>query len=464
MDDTNPYNKPFAAAPSLKSATKKTAMIDLFNPFSPPESYRACAGIDWGQETNCIHLLASEHGEFERFDVDADPVSMLEFVHGLRERFEGGKILAVSEQSKGALANLLLDVEFIDLLAVNPKAAAKYRASLHPSGSKSDPIDSSALLRMIFTHREHMSRVCRGDEPSRRLDVLSRHRRAVVGQRVEVALRLQSLLRQYYPQALGMLGAGEIWDPISCAFLRRWPCYSRLAKAREQTLRQFYYAQGSRSAQAIDRRLQSWRTSAALSSDTLLEELSEIQLSDYLDQLRVLNKQIQNLDVRVKCAYAEHPDEAIFSSFPAAGPAMAPRLAAVFGADRDRFESCAQMQAYVGIAPVKVTSGKLDFTFMRRFCPKFLKQTFHEWAGLTIQYSPWAKACYRMMLARGKRKPSAKRAIAFKWMRIMYRCWKNCTPYDERAYVRSLIKRRSPIVEWMKQLGFIDEKNTILFA
>jgi len=35
----------------------------------------------------------------------------------------------------------------------------------------------------------------------------------------------------------------------------------------------------------------------SLSSDTLLEELGEIQLSDYLDQLRVLNKQIQNLDL-----------------------------------------------------------------------------------------------------------------------------------------------------------------------
>ncbi|RME95889.1 MAG: IS110 family transposase [Alphaproteobacteria bacterium] len=440
-------------------------MIELFNPFSAPESYRACLGIDWGEQKNCIHLLAAEAGEIERFEIDADPASMGAFVRGLRQRFGAGRILAVSEQSKGALVNLLVDVEFIDLLAVNPKAAAKYRLSLHPGGSKSDPIDANALLRMLFTHRDHMSRMCRGDEPSRRLDGLSRHRRNLVAQRVQVALRLQSLLRRYYPQALGMLGAGEIWDPISLAFLRRWPCFSQLARTREQTLRQFYYTQGSRSARAIGRRLQHWRSSAALSSDTLLEQLGVIELSDDLEQLRVLNKQIHKLDTLIRNAYAQHPDKVIFSSFPAAGPAMAPRLAAVFGTDRDRFESCAQLQAYVGIAPIKIISGtKLNRTFMRRFCPKFLKQTFHEWAGLSIQFCPWAKACYRMLLDRGKGTAAAKRAIAFKWIRIMYRCWKNRTPYDENAYVQALIKRRSPIVEWMKKLGYLDEENTILFA
>ena len=122
------------------------------------------------------------------------------------------------------------------------------------------------------------------------------------------------------------------------------------------------------------------------------------------------------------------------------------------------------MQAYVGIAPIKLQSGNTEYTFMRRFCPKFLRQSFHEWAGLSVQYSPWAKACYEGLRDRGKRVGEAKRALAFKWMRILFSCWKNNQVYDEATYVRSLIKRKSPVVDKMKELGFIDDENNLLFA
>jgi len=180
-------------------------MIELQNPFGNAVSYAACVGVDWGHSNNCFHLLDQESNQVERIDVAADPASMGQFIRDLRERLPKGKVAIVSEQAKGALVNLLLDYPFIELMVANPHAAAKFRRSLHPSGSKSDPIDSSALLRMIFTHRDRMAVLTRSDESSRRLDAISRHRRSVVDQRVEVSHRLKELLRQYYPQALPML-------------------------------------------------------------------------------------------------------------------------------------------------------------------------------------------------------------------------------------------------------------------
>jgi hypothetical protein len=264
-------------------------MIELQNPFGNSASYAACVGVDWGHSKNCVYLLASGADQVERIDVAADPASMGRFIRTLRERFPQGTIAMVSEQTKGALVNLLLDHPFIELMAANPHAAAKFRRSLHPSGSKSDPIDSSALLRMIFTHRDRMPVLLRGDEASRRLDGISRHRRSVVEQRVKVSHRLEDLLRQYYPQALAMLGA-ENWDPISLAFLRKWPSYSRLIKSKDQTLKSFFYTHGSRSEVAIEKRLDSRRLSAALSSDPLIEELGALQLLNYVERLEMYVK------------------------------------------------------------------------------------------------------------------------------------------------------------------------------
>jgi hypothetical protein len=40
----------------------------------------------------------------------------------------------------------------------------------------------------------------------------------------------------------------------------------------------------------------------------------------------------------------------------------------------------------------------------------------------------------------------AVRALAFKWIRILYRCCKQRTPYDEAVYLKALQRRGSPLV------------------
>jgi len=38
------------------------------------------------------------------------------------------------------------------------------------------------------------------------------------------------------------------------------------------------------------------------------------------------------------------------------------------------------------------------------------------------------------------------RALAFKWIRIAYRCWKERVAYDENVYLAALAKHNSPLV------------------
>ena len=58
----------------------------------------------------------------------------------------------------------------------------------------------------------------------------------------------------------------------------------------------------------------------------------------------------------------------------------------------------------------------------------------------------WAKAHYQQQKARGKKHHAAVRSLAFKWMRILYRCWKDRQPYREEIYLASLAKRRTALV------------------
>jgi hypothetical protein len=62
---------------------------------------------------------------------------------------------------------------------------------------------------------------------------------------------------------------------------------------------------------------------------------------------------------------------------------------------RDRYRHAAEIQQNSGIAPVTQASGQQHWVHWRWSCPKFLRQTFHEWAEKSMPYSDWAQAYYR---------------------------------------------------------------------
>ena len=74
-----------------------------------------------------------------------------------------------------------------------------------------------------------------------------------------------------------------------------------------------------------------------------------------------------------------------------------------------------------------------------------------EWAGETVPLSSWAGAYYRLRKAKGERHQAILRSLAFKWMRILFRCWKQRTPYDEGVYVDALRRRGSPVIAAMEE-------------
>ena len=134
-------------------------------------------------------------------------------------------------------------------------------------------------------------------------------------------------------------------------------------------------------------------------------------------------KGIERLDNEIKQRYKAQQDSVVFDSLPGAGPQLAPRLLAAFGTKRDRYADASALQKYAGIAPVIEQSGKQKWIHWRYSCPTFLRQTFVEWAGLSVRYSFWAKAYYEQQKSRGKPHNTIIRSLAFKWIRIAFRCW-----------------------------------------
>lgn len=233
---------------------------------------------------------------------------------------------------------------------------------------------------------------------------------------------------------------------MALAFLKRWPDAPSLGKARASSLVEFFHKHHSRSEKVIGGRLGRIAQAGCLVDDPVLLEVGRLRIADHLGQIRALNQAIEVYERHIEEAFARHEKMHLFCGLPGAARNLAPRLLAAFCLVDP--SDAAEMQTQVGIAPIRVQSGQSMKTFMRQRCPKFLRQSFHEFAGCSIQKSPWARAYYEHQ-TKVKRKgtQAAKRALAFKWIRILYACWKQNRPYDESQYIAALRRRNSPLAE-----------------
>ena len=75
-----------------------------------------------------------------------------------------------------------------------------------------------------------------------------------------------------------------------------------------------------------------------------------------------------------------------------------------------------------------------------------MRQTLVEWSALTIPHSYWAEQFYRQQRAKGAKHQVALRALAFKWVRVLFRCWQSGQAYDESRYLKALNRRGAPML------------------
>jgi len=409
--------------------------------------FAAHVGLDWADEKHAVSLESADGSIPEEFELAQKPDAIHSWVAELRQRFGGQGVAIAIEQAKGALIHALMMYEFIVIFPINPKALAKYREALAVSGSKDDPTDARLLKDFFKKHRDQLRAWVPDDVQTRTIQILVQQRRNVVEDRVRLMHRIESLLKAYFPQALDW--AGGLHTVQACDFLKQWPTLADVQNVRSATLRKFYYSHRCRSRELIERRIAAIPHARPLTEDPAIVRGLSMAMQAAVAQLRPLIEVIDDFDRQLAGLFAEHPDHEIFESLPGAGAVFAPRLAAVMGADRSRFEDASEIQRSSGIAPVTVKSGKSCWVHHRWACPKFVKQTFHEFSELSIPYSSWARACYKLLRKRGMAHHAAVRALAYKWIRIIFRCWKERKPYDEAQYVETLRRRGSPIAEFL---------------
>jgi transposase len=411
--------------------------------------WAAFIAIDWADREHIWKLQAVESGSCEQGKLEQTPEAIEVWAGQLAARFGGRPIAVALEQSRGAVVFTLTKYSHLYLYPVHPSTLAHFRQAMVPSGSKNDPGDTGLLLELLLHHRCRLRRLKPDTEQTRELQFLVEARRKLVDDRTRFSNRLTAQLKVYYPQILTWFY--KVTSPVTCDFLMRWPTLQMLQKAGPRSVREFYRRHNCQDA---DDRIREIRQATPATLDQAVIQASVLMVQATVRLIQNLKQDIERCEERIDELVQSHPDFAIFDSLPGAGNALIPRLIAALGTQRERFTNAGEIQSYTGVAPVVKQSGNMRVTRCRQAYPHFLRQTFHEWAGHSIQRSQWARSYYEKLISRGKKHHAAVRSLAYKWIRILFRCWKDRVPYLESFHVAALARRAAPIAS--SQPGAVD--------
>ncbi|HEX2828387.1 MAG TPA: IS110 family transposase [Burkholderiales bacterium] len=411
---------------------------------SADQSFAAFVGIDWGDQKHDVCLKAAGSDAHEHSVIVHRPEAIECWALGLRQRFAGQPIAVCLEIARGPLVSALQRHEFLVLFPVNPSTLAGYRSTFCVSGAKDDPTDAELALEMLLRHPERLCVLRPQSAAMRKLERLVQQRRTLVDEVRRVTNRMTAALKEYFPQVVEWFKDKDTY--VFCDFVSRWPTLKQAQRARKARLQAFFHEHNVRYGHIVERRVQSIMAASPLTDDPSVVGPNSLMVISLAQQLRVLLQAVERFDAEIAVVAPTLADYELFAGLPGAGAVFAPRLLVAFGEQRERFDSANRMQSYAGVAPVTQRSGNKCWVHWRLRCPKFVRQTFVEWAAHSIPYCYWAEAYYRQQRAKGSSRQAALRALAFKWIRIVYRCWQTGTPYDEATYLSALKRRGSPLM------------------
>jgi len=405
------------------------------------EEFQHFAGFDWAKNEHQI-VVVDRKGSIvfqQTVAQTAEGWAML------REKLAPfGKPAVAIETNYGPAVERLLEMG-LSVYPMNPKAAERYRDRKAPSGVKDDFLDAWSFADALRTDG-HAWRVLQpDDENTRLLRMLCRDEIGLIEQRTAFVNQLQEALYTYYPAVLEAFDDWTAEGPWN--FVLQFPTPAILVKAGKRQWRQFLASHRMNRPETADKRMAIFaRADQFASSSSAMTAAKSLLAMTLAKQLRTLEAQIKEYRRKIEDLFSSHPDHDIFDSLPGAGPKLAPRLLAEIGSVRERFEEHESLQCIAGTAPVTRQSGKTRFVSVRWMCIATLRATVHLWANLSRQECAWAQAYYQQKRQQGKGHATALRCLGQRWLKILWKMWKEHTPYDEARHMRDQVKHGSWVI------------------
>jgi len=343
------------------------------------------------------------------------------------------------ERGEGLLVEMLQD-QGHRLFCVSPKMSARARERYRVAPGKSDAFDAFVLADSLRHEHRHWRPLAVPSPLLAELRALTRDRERLVCNQRDTENQVRAVVLAYHPAVLGLFSSLD--RDISLAFLRDYPTPAqarRIGAARMAAFCSRHGYSGRTRPEVLTATLRAHLLAA--SPGTTAGKAFAMLL--FIDQLELLNGQVRAITRRIGELLAGHPDAAVFLSVPGMGQITAATMLAKMGEDRARFPTPDTLLAETGTAPVTRASGRSRTVRFRYAANKRMRHAIDWWAFVSVRENDWARDAYDQARARGQQHNRALRGIGARWVRILWRCWTDSTPYDPARHLKGLTARRT---------------------
>lgn len=383
-------------------------------------------GLDWASAEHAV-CVVDERGQVQLRVAVTHSAKGLEALRRQLARFgEPAGLPVAIERPSGLLVDTLVDAGF-PVVPIHPNVVKAARPRYSAAQAKSDPGDAYLLADLLRTDGHRFRPLQPQSDETRALRALVRTRDDLVAERIALANQLRALLEGFWPGAAAIFA--DVDSPIALVFLDRYPTPQTAERLGEKRLAAFLARHAYCGRRAPAELLQRLRAAAPGHTGELESEARGDLVRALVAILQPLVAQLQRLTASIEHALLQHADGPLVASFPRAGRLNAAQILAELGDERARFAHPDQLAAEAGVAPVTRASGKHQAVSFRWACNKRLRQAVTCFADNSRHSSPWAAHVYEQARARGCDHPHAIRILGRAWLRVLWRCWQDRTPY-----------------------------------
>ncbi len=394
-------------------------------------------GVDWAEASHAI-WVENEQGDrvLERV-VPHTAEGLAEWGRWLDEQRAGGLALSAAiERPDGRVVDFLLDHGVV-VYPVDPKALDRARDRFRMSRAKSDPFDARVLASFLRTDHAQLHALQPSSEPAQELKLLTRDFSRLVRDQTRLVNQLTATLKEYYPRALEI--CGDLTTKRTAAFLRAYPTPAALGACPRRKWLRFATTHRWNAEQAVAL----W---ARLRQPQLPVPPHVVRAKTrlVLVLLRQLETAVQAVDAYRKAVmefFAELPAAAWATTLPASQGTLVPTIWAELGDAASRWVSWQHLQGHSGVVPVTRSSGKSQGIYFRFGCNLHLRRALQQFAFCSLKSSEWARAYYDQQRVRGHRHQAALRALAAKWVKIIFVLWARHDGYDENHHLATMARQ-----------------------
>lgn len=384
-------------------------------------------GIDWAAATHAVCVLDTAGERVAAFTVEHSAAGLAGLVRRLARFGDPDTMPIAIERPDGRLVDVLLEAGH-PVVPVKPHAIKTWRESEAGSGAKSDPGDAEVIADYLRCRQRRLTIAVPYSAETKALRTIVRTRDDLVDMRVAATNQLSALLDAHWPGAKAVFA--DVESPIALEFLTRYPTARHARGLGAKRLATFCAKHGYSGRRSGEQLLARLRAAPAATTDQTLCEAIRDAVTAMVTVLKTLGAALKDLGRSVTATLGEHPDGEIFTSLPRSGQINAAQVLAEWGDAREAYAGPESVAALAGATPVTKESGKHRAVHFRWACNKRFRKAITTFADNSRHASPWAANVYADARNRGLDHPHAVRVLARAWIRVIWRCWINRTPYD----------------------------------